>query len=156
MTTGRCLAHKGHTEGRTEVLPGGLWLGALHRWGGGKSGRPGWACGHSPGRHAVRGSPQGPTAQHTQAETQRDQRRVPILVHGLWHKEPHPEPSSDLGQGIWGWGQKAEGKGLSQGGEKAAQGSGGQTWLRREAQYWIHSRCTAQKEGSERPERRRS
>lgn len=73
------------------MLSGGLWLGALHRWGGGKSGRPGWACGHSPGRHAVRGSPQGPTAQHTQAETQRDQRRVPILVHGLWHKDPHPQ-----------------------------------------------------------------
>ena len=61
---------------------------------------------HSPGRHAVRGCPQGPPAQHAQAKTQRDQRRVPILVHGLRHKDPVPRAQLRPGQGMRGGGQR--------------------------------------------------
>lgn len=53
----------------------------------------------------MRGCPQGPAAQHTEAKTQSDQRRVPILIDGLWHKDPHPQSPAqtwdrELGLGL--------------------------------------------------------
>lgn len=69
--------------------------------------------GHSPGRHAVRGCPQGPAAQYTQAKTQRDQRRVPVLVHGLWYKEPRPQSPTQTWDWELGVGARAQAKGVS-------------------------------------------
>ena len=46
-------------------------------------------AGQSPGRHAVRGRAQGPPSQDTEAETQGDQRGVPLTVHRLQHHTGH-------------------------------------------------------------------
>lgn len=104
---------KSHTEGRTDVASGGRGQSprALRGGGGGERERPGWTCGDSPGRHAVRGCPQGPAAQHTQAKTQRDQRRVPILVHRLQHKDPRPQKPAQTWARELGVGAGAQAKG---------------------------------------------